>query len=207
MIRGTTCYMSHVTVFCRITEDALCRCALLRGKTSRRQFPTMADCQSRAMMQHDSDDNDGWAHDAYNCRKNPEETTANAFASLEAMLASQETTSDNTAAQLHPLDSGYQQPAIDEDPLYCVQRTKDETMIPSSPSTLSNDSRAMGIPHKTKVQPPPRCTHSQPTSRVPPVIKPLELRTVNSRQPPLKKKPTVAHTSKSIVGSRCVCVY
>ena len=137
---------------------------------------------------------------------------SNDFASLEAMLASQ--TSDDGTAHI---------------PAHCSKAQHHENghaeeALPSSPSTLSNDSVAAATaaaggtsPPKEKIQLHPARLYNnnnepaEPKFRMhpPPAVRspPSNLRghseNVQSRSRP-KKTPTVAHTAKSIVGSRYV---
>ena len=130
---------------------------------------------------------------------------SNDFASLEAMLASQ--TSDDGTAHIPAHSKAHH------------ENGHAEEALPSSPSTLSNDSvAAAGVsPPKEKIQlhparlynnnnepaEPKFRMHPPPAVRSPPSNFRGHNENLQSRSRP-KKTPTVAHTAKSIVGSRYV---
>ena len=138
-------------------------------------------------------------------RRDP--AASNDFASLEAMLASQ--TSDDGTAHIPAHSKAHH------------ENGHAEEALPSSPSTLSNDSVAAAT---AGVSPPKEKIHfhrarlynnnnepAEPKFRMhpPPAVRspPSNLRGHNENlqsRPRPKKTTTVAHTAKSIVGSRYV---
>ena len=123
-------------------------------------------------------------------------TATNDFASLEALLvASDQTEQTQTNAQDGPVQE--------------EEENFSSAALPSSPSTLSNES-LLGSPQKNTLH-----QHHQKTDipeksfSAAPLFKPsTETKKIRRQQEPEKKKtmkkPTIAHTAKSIVGSRCV---
>jgi len=133
----------------------------------------------------------------YHLDKDEEEVrmATNDFASLEALLmASDQTEQTQTNAQAEPLQE---------------EENFSSAALPSSPSTLSNES-LLGSPQKNTLH--QHHHNSEITvksfSAAPLFKQSTETKKIRRQQEPEKKKtmkkPTIAHTAKSIVGSRCV---
>jgi len=154
--------------------------------------------QREIMLQNEEEDE---YYDMYE-EEEMEVPATNDFASLEAMLSSQASGGDAR----HGFEKDQQDPMqLGEHDQQQQQQHEYEganaSILPSSPSTLSNDSNA--TPQKIQAQVhkergyETKGQHKRNKNAMPAPIP----KKIPPKQPE-KKKPMVAHTAKSIVGSR-----
>jgi len=151
--------------------------------------------QREIMLQNEEEDE---YYDMYE-EEEMEVPATNDFASLEAMLASQASGGDAR----HGFEKYQQDPMqlLEEHDHQHEHEGANASILPSSPSTLSNDSivspqKIQAQVHNERVY-ETKGQHKRNKNAMPAPIP----KKIPPKQPE-KKKPMVAHTAKSIVGSR-----